>query len=160
MKVVCEGIDLSDSVLKVVKACSSKTTIPNKLWYYFCMDYGFLSSYFSDENYKAKFEIFKNLLIEYNEKYNLTSITDEKEIYITSSARILRTFTPTKPNFSTTFLRNSHFFPVLSIKVNFKSSLTIFKGMDGNPPPEPISTTAAPFKKLFSGKILSKKCFI
>lgn len=28
MKVVCEGIDLSDSVLKVVKACSSKTTIP------------------------------------------------------------------------------------------------------------------------------------
>lgn len=28
MKVVCEGIDLSDSVFKVVKACSSKTTIP------------------------------------------------------------------------------------------------------------------------------------
>ncbi len=46
------------------------------------MDYSFLSGYFSDENYKAKFEIFKNLLIENNEKYNLTSITDEKEIYI------------------------------------------------------------------------------
>jgi len=46
------------------------------------MDYSFLSGYFSDENYKANFEIFKNLLIEYNEKYNLTSITDEKEIYI------------------------------------------------------------------------------
>lgn len=28
MKLVCEGIDLSDAVLKVVKACSSKTTIP------------------------------------------------------------------------------------------------------------------------------------
>lgn len=28
MKCVCEGINLSDAVLKVVKACSSKTTIP------------------------------------------------------------------------------------------------------------------------------------
>lgn len=28
MKVFCEGIDLSDAVLKVVKACSSKTTVP------------------------------------------------------------------------------------------------------------------------------------
>ncbi len=28
MKVVCEGIDLSDAVLKVVKACSNKTTVP------------------------------------------------------------------------------------------------------------------------------------
>lgn len=28
MKAVCEGIDLSDAVLKVVKACASKTTIP------------------------------------------------------------------------------------------------------------------------------------
>lgn len=28
MKLVCEGIDLSDAVLKVVKACSSKTTLP------------------------------------------------------------------------------------------------------------------------------------
>lgn len=28
MKVVCEGIDLSDAVLKVVKACASKTTVP------------------------------------------------------------------------------------------------------------------------------------
>ena len=28
MKLVCEGIDLSDAVLKVVKACSSKTTVP------------------------------------------------------------------------------------------------------------------------------------
>lgn len=28
MKCVCEGIDLSDAVLKVVKACSSKTTVP------------------------------------------------------------------------------------------------------------------------------------
>ena len=28
MKIVCEGIDLSDATLKVVKACSSKTTIP------------------------------------------------------------------------------------------------------------------------------------
>ncbi len=28
MKCVCEGIDLSDAVLKVVKACSTKTTVP------------------------------------------------------------------------------------------------------------------------------------
>lgn len=28
MKLVCEGIDLSDAVLKVVKACASKTTLP------------------------------------------------------------------------------------------------------------------------------------
>lgn len=28
MKLVCEGIDLSDAVLKVVKACSTKTTVP------------------------------------------------------------------------------------------------------------------------------------
>lgn len=28
MKAVCEGIDLSDAVLKVVKACSTKTTVP------------------------------------------------------------------------------------------------------------------------------------
>ena len=28
MKCICEGIDLSDAVLKVVKACSSKTTVP------------------------------------------------------------------------------------------------------------------------------------
>lgn len=28
MKLYCEGIDLSDAVLKVVKACSSKTTVP------------------------------------------------------------------------------------------------------------------------------------
>lgn len=28
MKLVCEGIDLSDAVLKVVKACSTKTTLP------------------------------------------------------------------------------------------------------------------------------------
>lgn len=28
MKLVCEGIELSDAVLKVVKACSTKTTIP------------------------------------------------------------------------------------------------------------------------------------
>ena len=28
MKCVCEGIDLSDAVLKVVKACSPKTTVP------------------------------------------------------------------------------------------------------------------------------------
>lgn len=28
MKLLCEGIDLSDAVLKVVKACASKTTVP------------------------------------------------------------------------------------------------------------------------------------
>ena len=28
MKLVCEGIDISEAVLKVVKACSSKTTVP------------------------------------------------------------------------------------------------------------------------------------
>ena len=28
MKIVCEGIDLSDATLKVVKACSTKTTVP------------------------------------------------------------------------------------------------------------------------------------
>ena len=27
MKIVCEGIDLSDATLKVVKACSSNTTV-------------------------------------------------------------------------------------------------------------------------------------
>ena len=28
MKAVCQGIDLSDAVLKVVKACANKTTVP------------------------------------------------------------------------------------------------------------------------------------
>lgn len=28
MKVICEGLDLSDAVMKVVKACSTKTTNP------------------------------------------------------------------------------------------------------------------------------------
>ena len=28
MKAVCEGIDLSDAVLKVVKACATKTVTP------------------------------------------------------------------------------------------------------------------------------------
>ena len=28
MKIICEGLDLSDAVIKVVKACSSKTTNP------------------------------------------------------------------------------------------------------------------------------------
>ena len=28
MKVICEGLELSDAVLKVVKACSTKTTNP------------------------------------------------------------------------------------------------------------------------------------
>ena len=46
------------------------------------MDYGFLSGYFADENFKLNFEKFKNLLSEYNGKYNLTSITDEREVYI------------------------------------------------------------------------------
>lgn len=32
--------------------------------------------------FKEKFEIFRNLLSEYNEKYNLTSIIDEKEVYV------------------------------------------------------------------------------
>lgn len=54
----------------------------DKLCYNFFMDYGVLSGYFADENFKNKFEIFRNLLKEYNEKYNLTSITDEKEVYI------------------------------------------------------------------------------
>ncbi len=54
----------------------------DNLCYYFFMDYGFLSEYFAGEKFKEKFEIFKNLLTEYNGKYNLTSITDEKEVYI------------------------------------------------------------------------------
>ena len=28
MKIICEGIELSDAVMKVVKACSTKTTNP------------------------------------------------------------------------------------------------------------------------------------
>ena len=28
MKIVCEGVELSDAVMKVVKACSTKTTNP------------------------------------------------------------------------------------------------------------------------------------
>ncbi|MDE5766099.1 MAG: 16S rRNA (guanine(527)-N(7))-methyltransferase RsmG [Clostridia bacterium] len=32
--------------------------------------------------YKDKFEQFKNLLLDYNNKFNLTAITDEKEVYI------------------------------------------------------------------------------
>ena len=54
----------------------------NKLCYTFFMDYGNLSGYFSDSIFKEKFEIFADLLKEYNQKYNITSITDEKEVYI------------------------------------------------------------------------------
>ena len=36
MKIICEGIELSDAVMKVVKACSTKTTNPTletiKFW--------------------------------------------------------------------------------------------------------------------------------
>ena len=28
MKVICEGIDLSEAVFKVIKACASRTTVP------------------------------------------------------------------------------------------------------------------------------------
>ena len=31
MKAVCEGIELSDAVLKVVKACSTKTGLPDTI---------------------------------------------------------------------------------------------------------------------------------
>lgn len=34
------------------------------------------------EEYNEKFETFRKLLAEYNEKYNLTAICDEKEVYI------------------------------------------------------------------------------
>lgn len=39
-----------------------------------------ISPYF--EIYKEKFESFKELLITFNQKYNLTAICDEKEVYI------------------------------------------------------------------------------
>lgn len=45
------------------------------------MNYAFCRS-FTDEKYKDKFELFKNLLMEANEKYNLTAICDEKSVYI------------------------------------------------------------------------------
>ena len=54
----------------------------DNLCYNFRMDYGSLNGYFKDEIFKEKFETFRLLLKEYNEKYNLTSITDEKEVYI------------------------------------------------------------------------------
>ncbi|MDE7075994.1 MAG: DNA polymerase III subunit beta, partial [Clostridia bacterium] len=28
MKIICEGLDLSEAVLKVIKACASRTTVP------------------------------------------------------------------------------------------------------------------------------------
>ena len=40
---------------------------------------------------RAKFEQFRSLLLEYNQKYNLTSITDERDVFykhfLDSSAR-------------------------------------------------------------------------
>ena len=35
-----------------------------------------------EEEYKERFEQFKNILLDYNNKFNLTAITDEKGIYI------------------------------------------------------------------------------
>lgn len=46
------------------------------------MDYGYLNGGFKDESFNKKFALFKDLLAEYNAKYNLTSITGEKEVYI------------------------------------------------------------------------------
>ena len=35
-----------------------------------------------EDDYKQRFEEFKNILLDYNNKFNLTAITDEKSIYI------------------------------------------------------------------------------
>ena len=41
-----------------------------------------LSNFFNDSKISEKIEAFKNLLVEKNKEFNLTSITDNKEIYI------------------------------------------------------------------------------
>ena len=41
-----------------------------------------LSNFFNDSKISEKLEAFKNLLVEKNKEFNLTSITDNKEIYI------------------------------------------------------------------------------
>ena len=41
-----------------------------------------LSNFFNDSKIREKIEAFKNLLVEKNKEFNLTSITDNKEIYI------------------------------------------------------------------------------
>ncbi len=41
-----------------------------------------LSNFFDDSKISENFEIFKNLLVEKNREFNLTSITEDKEIYI------------------------------------------------------------------------------
>lgn len=41
-----------------------------------------LSNFFNDSKISEKIETFKNLLVEKNKEFNLTSITDNKEIYI------------------------------------------------------------------------------
>lgn len=41
-----------------------------------------LSNFFNDSKISEKLETFKNLLVEKNKEFNLTSITDNKEIYI------------------------------------------------------------------------------
>lgn len=45
------------------------------------MEYTFCEE-FENPEFKQKFENFKELLLEYNEKYNLTAICDEKDIYL------------------------------------------------------------------------------
>lgn len=52
------------------------------MWYNtLAMDINFYGEKINGEM-KEKFSIFKDLLLEYNNKFNLTAITDEKEIYI------------------------------------------------------------------------------
>lgn len=54
-----------------------------KLWYTAGMDLKFLGGYEKLIKDRAgQFQIFKDLLLESNKKYNLTAICDEKEVYI------------------------------------------------------------------------------
>ena len=68
------------------------------------------------------------------------------------------TLTPSKPKLSTTARKNSHFFPTLSNKSKDKSGRKIFKTIEGNPAPEPISATRAPSENKSIPAALSKKC--
>ncbi len=74
-----------DSVDKKGKSCSHKVD-RNKI---VCYNNGMKNLFQKTEEYiercrgelKEKFDFFRNLLFEYNQKYNLTAITEEKEVF-------------------------------------------------------------------------------